>query len=172
MEMGKGEDSMKIAMVGTGYVGLVTGVCFAEIGHDVTCIDVDANKVAKMSQGLSPIYEPGLEDLMKKNLQAGRLSFTVNHREGFSGADVIYIAVGTPSNPDGTADLSYVEQAAKDIASCVDNDVIVVIKSTVPVGTKGEFRHGVEPGVPARRLGGERHVPRRPHRHRRGRRAG
>ena len=139
MKKGRG-DSMKIAMVGTGYVGLVSGVCFAEIGHDVTCIDVDANKVAKMSRGLSPIYEPGLEDLMKTNLQAGRLSFTVNHREGFSGADVIYIAVGTPSNADGTADLSYVEQAAKDIAQYVENDVVVVIKSTVPVGTNDRVR--------------------------------
>ena len=131
---------MKIAIVGTGYVGLVSGVCFSEIGHDVMCIDVDAAKVEKMSRGLSPIYEPGLEDLMKKNLQAGRLAFTVNHREGFSGADVIFIAVGTPSNPDGTADLRYVEQAAKDIAAAVEHDVVVVIKSTVPVGTNDRVR--------------------------------
>ena len=92
---------MKIAVVGTGYVGLVTGVCLADIGHDVTCIDIDEEKVEKMRQGISPIYEPGLEELMKKNSEQGRLHFTTSHEEGFRGAEAIYIAVGTPEQEDG-----------------------------------------------------------------------
>lgn len=126
---------MKIAVVGTGYVGLVTGVCLADIGHDVTCIDIDEEKVEKMRQGISPIYEPGLEELMKKNSEQGRLHFTTSHEEGFRGTEAIYIAVGTPEQEDGSADLTYVKQAAKDIAQYITNDCIVVTKSTVPVGT-------------------------------------
>ncbi|WP_338788134.1 UDP-glucose/GDP-mannose dehydrogenase family protein [Metabacillus sp. FJAT-53654] len=126
---------MKIAVVGTGYVGLVTGTCLTEIGHNVTCIDIDQNKVNKMREGISPIYEPGLDELMKKNIQEKRLFFTTDHNEGFEGADVIYIAVGTPEKKDGSANLSFVEQVAKDIATHVKKDVIVVTKSTVPVGT-------------------------------------
>lgn len=126
---------MKIAVVGTGYVGLVTGTCLSEIGHNVTCIDIDQNKVNKMRDGISPIYEPGLDELMKKNIKENRLFFTTNHKEGFSLADVIYIAVGTPEKEDGSANLSFVEQVAKDIATCITKDVIVVTKSTVPVGT-------------------------------------
>ncbi|WP_203289118.1 UDP-glucose/GDP-mannose dehydrogenase family protein [Metabacillus sp. cB07] len=126
---------MKITVVGTGYVGLVTGTCLSEIGHTVTCIDIDQKKVEYMRQGISPIYEPGLNELMKKNIQENRLSFTTSHTEGFDGADVIYIAVGTPEREDGSANLSYVELVAKDIAAYVKRDVIVVTKSTVPVGT-------------------------------------
>ncbi|PAD67849.1 UDP-glucose 6-dehydrogenase [Bacillus sp. 7586-K] len=126
---------MKIAVVGTGYVGLVTGTCLSEIGHTVTCIDIDQSKVNKMREGISPIYEPGLHELMKKNIKENRLFFTTDHNEGFEDTDVIYIAVGTPEREDGSANLSFVEQVAKDIATHVKKDVIVVTKSTVPVGT-------------------------------------
>lgn len=135
---------MNIAVIGTGYVGLVTGVSLSEIGHQVTCIDVDQKKVAKMQQGISPIYEPGLSELMTKNINEQRLSFTTLHREGLKRADVIYIAVGTPENKDGSADLSYVAQAAKDIAENVEGDVIVVTKSTVPVGTNDMIKEIIQ----------------------------
>ncbi|MGG2063458.1 UDP-glucose dehydrogenase family protein [Bacillus sp. S14(2024)] len=126
---------MKIAVVGTGYVGLVTGVALSHIGHEVTCIDIDTKKVESMQKGISPIYEPGLEELMLQNIEENRLFFTTSHQEGFVNADVIYIAVGTPEREDGSANLSYIEQVAKDIAPNVNHDIIVVTKSTVPVGT-------------------------------------
>ncbi|WP_375709655.1 UDP-glucose dehydrogenase family protein [Geobacillus subterraneus] len=130
-----------IAVVGTGYVGLVTGVCLSDIGHHVTCVDIDERKVEKMKQGISPIYEPGLDELMKKNIERGRLHFTTSHQEAFQDAEVIYIAVGTPQKEDGSADLRFVEQAAKDIATYIERDgVIVVTKSTVPVGTNEKIR--------------------------------
>ncbi|MCT1391452.1 UDP-glucose/GDP-mannose dehydrogenase family protein [Peribacillus frigoritolerans] len=135
---------MKITIVGTGYVGLVTGTCLSEIGHTVTCIDIDQNKVDKMSKGLSPIYEPGLDELMRKNIQENRLFFTTNHKEGFEGSEVIYIAVGTPEKADGSANLSYVEQVAKDIASHIERDIIVVTKSTVPVGTNNWIKEVIQ----------------------------
>lgn len=125
----------KIAVIGTGYVGLVTGVALSDIGHDVTCIDIDKNKVARMQNGESPIYEPGLDDIMKRSIAAGRLHFTTSHTEGFSGKDVAYIAVGTPEREDGTADLRFIEAVAKDIAQHITDDITVVTKSTVPVGT-------------------------------------
>jgi UDPglucose 6-dehydrogenase len=135
----------KIAVVGTGYVGLVTGVCLSEIGHHVTCVDVDEQKVQKMREGISPIYEPGLEELMKKNIENGRLHFTTSHKEAFSEAEVIYIAVGTPQKEDGSADLRFVEQVAKDIAENIEKDgVIVVTKSTVPVGTNYKVRDWIK----------------------------
>lgn len=135
---------MKISVVGTGYVGLVTGVCLSDIGHDVTCIDVDMEKVEKMKQAISPIFEPGLEELMKKNIEAGRLKFTASHKEGFADAKVIYIAVGTPPKEDGTANLSFIEQVAKDIAHSITSDVIVVTKSTVPVGTNEFIKETIQ----------------------------
>ncbi|WP_165998045.1 UDP-glucose/GDP-mannose dehydrogenase family protein [Bacillus sp. Cs-700] len=131
---------MKIAVIGAGYVGLVTGVSLAEIGHRVTCIDMDHKKVAMMIGGHSPIYEPYLEEMMRRNLRNGRLQFTTSHQEGFDGVEVIYIAVGTPQLPDGTADLQYIEQAAYDIATSFQNDIIVVTKSTVPVGTNARIK--------------------------------
>ncbi len=131
---------MKIAVVGTGYVGLVTGVTLAEIGHHVACIDLDEAKVEKMRKGISPIYEPGLSELMKKNIEAGRLTFTCNHEEGFNEADVIYIAVGTPENEDGSANLTYVIDVATTIALTAKQDTIVVTKSTVPVGTNNRLQ--------------------------------
>lgn len=126
---------MKLAVIGTGYVGLVTGVALSEIGHTVTCIDVDPDKVNTLNQGIPTIYEPDLEKLMKKNMAGNRLFFTSDHKTGLAGANVIYIAVGTPQRSDGSANLDYVEQAARDIAENIEQNVIVVIKSTVPVGT-------------------------------------
>ena len=126
---------MKVSVVGTGYVGLVTGVCLAEVGHDVTCIDSDLQKINKMKSGVSPIYEPGLDELMMKNIKEKRLHFTSVHKEGFKDTEVIFIAVGTPQLADGSANLQYIEAVASDIAEHVTNDTIVVTKSTVPVGT-------------------------------------
>ncbi|WP_010648025.1 UDP-glucose dehydrogenase family protein [Oceanobacillus massiliensis] len=134
---------MNISVVGTGYVGLVTGVSLSEIGHTVTCIDIDEAKVEKMSQGQSSIYEPGLDELMKQNIQEGRLYFTTDHKTGFENADVIYIAVGTPENAEGAADLSYVMKAAEDIAAHIRKDAIVVTKSTVPVGTNEKIKQTI-----------------------------
>ncbi|WP_440602878.1 UDP-glucose dehydrogenase family protein [Bacillus sp. GB_SG_008] len=126
---------MNISVVGTGYVGLVTGVCLSDIGHHVMCIDIDINKIEKMRKGVSPIYEPGLEELMIRNIQKGTLEFTTNYNEGFKDAQVIVIAVGTPQMPDGSANLQYIESVAKSIGEHVIQDVVVVTKSTVPVGT-------------------------------------
>lgn len=131
---------MKIAVVGTGYVGLVTGVSLSEIGHLVWCIDIDSEKIEMLKQGKSPIYEPGLSELMQKNIAQNRLTFTTKHSEGFQGADVIYIAVGTPENEDGSANLTYVEDVALKIVELVTQDTIVVIKSTVPVGTNNRIQ--------------------------------
>lgn len=124
---------MKIAVAGTGYVGLVTGVCLAEHGHNVVCVDVDEEKVAKMSKGISPIYEPGLADLMIKNME--RLTFTTDYASAYKDAEVIFIGVGTPEKKDGSANLNYVYKVAEQIAENAENDCIVVIKSTVPIGT-------------------------------------
>lgn len=124
---------MKIAVAGTGYVGLVTGVCLAEHGHNVVCVDVDEKKVAKMSKGISPIYEPGLDDLMIKNME--RLTFTTDYASAYKDAEVIFIGVGTPEKKDGSANLTYVYKVAEQIAENAENDCIVVIKSTVPIGT-------------------------------------
>lgn len=124
---------MKIAVAGTGYVGLVTGVCLAEHGHNVVCVDVDEEKVAKMSKGISPIYEPGLADLMIKNME--RLTFTTDYASAYKDAEVIFIGVGTPEKKDGSANLTYIYKVAEQIAENAENDCIVVIKSTVPIGT-------------------------------------
>lgn len=126
---------MKISVVGTGYVGLVTGVSLSEIGHQVTCVDINGKKIEKMKRGISPIYEPGLSELMNKNILENGLNFTTSHEEAFREAEVIYIAVGTPEEPNGAANLDYVEQAAIDIARHITRHVTVVTKSTVPVGT-------------------------------------
>lgn len=124
---------MKIAVAGTGYVGLVTGVCLAEKGHFVNCVDIDEDKVRLMKSGISPIYEPGLEELMVRNMEM--LDFTTDYKEAYKDADVIFIGVGTPERLDGSANLSYVYSAAKEIAKSVEKDSVVVIKSTVPIGT-------------------------------------
>lgn len=127
---------MKIAMIGSGYVGLVSGVCFADFGHKVTCVDVDADKITRLQSGIMPIYEPGLQELVAKNVREKRLSFTTSLKEGMEKADAVFIAVGTPSRRgDGHADLTYVYQAAEEIAHEIKDYVVVVTKSTVPVGT-------------------------------------
>ena len=126
---------MKLSIIGTGYVGLVTGTCFAEVGHQVICVDNNADKVKMLQAGGIPIYEPGLEELVKKNVAAGRLSFTTSTAEGVQKSDVIFIAVPTPPQPDGSVDLSYIEKVARDIAAAITEYKIVVDKSTVPVKT-------------------------------------
>jgi UDPglucose 6-dehydrogenase len=126
---------MKLTIIGTGYVGLVTGTCFAEVGHRVVCVDNDAAKVEVLQKGGIPIYEPGLEDLVRKNAAAGRLSFTSSIAEGVEKSDVIFIAVPTPPLPDGAVDLSFIEKVAREIAGAMTGYKIVVDKSTVPVKT-------------------------------------
>lgn len=126
---------MKIGIIGTGYVGLVTGTCFAEVGHDVICVDNDKSKVEMLRNGGIPIYEPGLEDLVKKNVEAGRLRFTDSTPEGVEASDVIFIAVPTPPQEDGSVDLSFIEKVAREIAAAMTSYKIIVDKSTVPVKT-------------------------------------
>ncbi|HTL74334.1 MAG TPA: UDP-glucose/GDP-mannose dehydrogenase family protein [bacterium] len=126
---------MKLTIIGTGYVGLVSGTCFAEVGHQVICVDNNADKVKMLQAGGIPIYEPGLEELVKKNVAAGRLKFTASTAEGVEKSDVIFIAVPTPPQPDGSVDLSYIERVARDIAAAMTSYKIVVDKSTVPVKT-------------------------------------
>jgi len=126
---------MHIAVVGTGYVGLVTGACFAEFGVDVTCVDVDADKVEKLNRGIIPIYEPGLDKIVEKNTAAGRLHFTTDIKGAVEQALVVFLAVGTPPQADGSPDMSYYRQAAKDIAESINGYKVIVTKSTVPVGT-------------------------------------
>lgn len=126
---------MKITVAGTGYVGLVAGVCFAEKGHDVTCVDVDEKKVKMMESGRSPIYEEGLEELMRKNNATGRLHYTTDYKSAYKDAEAIFIGVGTPEQPDGSANLSYIATVSRQIAESVERDCLVVVKSTVPVGT-------------------------------------
>ncbi len=130
---------MRIAMIGSGYVGLVSGVCFADFGHDVVCIDKDAAKIVQLEAGHMPIYEPGLKEIVDKNVREGRLAFATDLAKGVEGAKAIFIAVGTPSRRgDGYADLSYVYAAAKEIAAHAADDAVIVTKSTVPVGTGDE----------------------------------
>jgi len=144
-----------ICIVGTGYVGLVTGACFADLGHRVICLDVDEGKIARLKQGIMPIYEPGLEELVQRNARGGRLSFTSAYPEALAEAEFAFIAVGTPSGVDGEADLQYVRTVAESIADVVNHPIIVVNKSTVPVGT-GDWvadiitkrRGGNDPGFP------------------------
>lgn len=135
---------MKIAVAGTGYVGLVAGVCFAEQGYNVTCVDIDEKKIELMRQGVSPIYEEGLQELMQKNNAAGTLHFTTNHVEAYRDADVIFIGVGTPEMPDGSANLSYIATVSRQIAESVEKDCLVVVKSTVPVGTNDKVEQFIK----------------------------
>jgi UDPglucose 6-dehydrogenase len=130
---------MKIAMVGSGYVGLVSGACFADFGHDVVCIDKDVSKIERLLHGVMPIFEPGLDALVEANVKSGRLSFTTDLAEGIRGAQAIFIAVGTPSRRgDGHADLSFVHAVAREVGQTLENEAVVVTKSTVPVGTGDE----------------------------------
>jgi len=131
---------MRITVAGTGYVGLVTGVCLAELGHQVTCFDIQNSKIEMLQTGHSTIYEPGLEPLLQKNQSKDRLYFTTNPDRAYAGAEIIFITVGTPEKPDGTADLQYIENVALSIAEHIENDVIICIKSTVPVGTNEKIK--------------------------------
>src|SRR5258706_1882149 len=131
---------MQIAVIGTGYVGLVTGACFAEFGVDVTCVDVDADKIERLLAGVMPIYEPGLEQLVLKNSNAGRLRFTTDTRQAIEQSLVLFLAVGTPPKDDGSPDLSFIESAARTIADYMNGYKVIVTKSTVPIGTGERLR--------------------------------
>ncbi|MGF0031913.1 UDP-glucose dehydrogenase family protein [Bariatricus sp. SGI.154] len=135
---------MRIVVAGTGYVGLVAGVCFAEKGHDVTCVDTDEEKVKLMQRGISPIYENDLENLMKKNNASGRLHYTTNYKEAYRDAEVIFIGVGTPERLDGSADLSYIAVVSRQIAESIERDCLVVVKSTVPIGTNDKVEQFIK----------------------------
>lgn len=135
---------MKIAVAGTGYVGLVAGVTFAEKGHYVTCVDIDDEKVELMKAGNSPIYEDGLEELMRKNYSAGKIEYTTDYKSAYKESDAIFIGVGTPEQPDGSANLSYIATVARQIAESVENDCLVVVKSTVPVGTNDKVEQFIQ----------------------------
>ena len=141
---------MKLTIIGTGYVGLVSGTCFAEVGHHVICVDNNAEKVKMLQAGGIPIYEPGLEELVKKNVAAGRLAFTNSTAEGVQKSDVIFIAVPTPPQPDGSVDLSYIEKVARDIAAAMTSYKIVVDKSTVPVKTGEKVTETIKRYCPAK----------------------
>jgi UDPglucose 6-dehydrogenase len=144
---------MKIAMIGTGYVGLVSGVCFSDFGHDVVCVDKNADKIALLQAGNVPIFEPGLADLMAKNVQAGRLSFTLDLAQAVAGADAVFIAVGTPARRgDGHADLTYVMAAAAELGAALTGYAVVVTKSTVPVGTNRKVAEAVRAANPQARF--------------------
>ncbi|MGE5619264.1 MAG: UDP-glucose dehydrogenase family protein [Sphingomonadaceae bacterium] len=125
----------RISVVGTGYVGLVTGACFADLGNNVTCIDIDVSKIDNLKRGVLPIFEPGLEEIVERNSRAGRLRFTSSYEEGIPGADIVFIAVNTPSGSEGEADLKYTRAAAQSIAKHINRHTIIVNKSTVPIGT-------------------------------------
>ena len=131
---------MKITVIGTGYVGLVTGTCFSEMGNKVYCVDIDTDKIENLKKGIIPIYEPGLEELVTKNYKTGDLNFTYQLKEGLNDSDICFIAVGTPMGEDGSADLQYVLAAAKEIGQIMSHDMIVVDKSTVPVGTAAKVK--------------------------------
>lgn len=141
---------MKIAMIGTGYVGLVSGVCFSDFGHHVVCVDTAEEKIMRLNKGEVPIYEPGLEDVMARNVSAGRLSFTTDIATAVDGADAVFIAVGTPTRRgDGHADLTYVMAAAEDVANALTGYAVIVTKSTVPVGTNRKVKQVVAKANPA-----------------------
>lgn len=143
---------MKITVFGTGYVGLVTGICLAEIGHDVVCVDVNADKVAMLQDGKSPIYERGLDELLVKNIAEKRIQFTLDTNFGIKHGDYLFIAVGTPSAQDGSADLKYVYEVAKSIGQNLDRPVTIVNKSTVPVGTGDEVKKIIDQELAARNI--------------------
>lgn len=143
---------MKIAVAGTGYVGLVAGVCFAEKGHNVVCVDVDENKVEMMKNGKSPIYEQDLEELMQKNYKEGRIDYTTDYKSAYKDADAIFIGVGTPEQPDGSANLTYVATVSRQIAESVEHDCLVVVKSTVPIGTNDKVEQFIKDSLPNKKI--------------------
>jgi UDPglucose 6-dehydrogenase len=141
---------MRVTMIGTGYVGLVSGACFADFGHVVTCVDKDESKIARLQKGEIPIFEPGLDELVKDNVEQGRLFFTADASQAVRDADAVFIAVGTPSRRgDGHADLTYVYQAAEEIAGLIQGYTVIVNKSTVPVGTGDEVEAIIKKARPS-----------------------
>ncbi|MBQ7665672.1 MAG: UDP-glucose/GDP-mannose dehydrogenase family protein, partial [Synergistaceae bacterium] len=126
---------MNLVVIGTGYVGLVTGTCFARYGNNVTCVDVNLERIETLNKGIVPFYEPGLEEMMTRNMREGRLSFTASTSAALDNAEVCFICVGTPQSLDGSADLRYIESAAHDIGEGMNGNLLVVVKSTVPAGT-------------------------------------
>lgn len=143
---------MKIIVVGTGYVGLVTGTCFAEVGIDVVCVDIDINKIENLKKGILPIFEPGLETLVQKNVSKGRLQFSTSLEDSIAGADVAFIAVGTPPGENGSADLQYVIEVASQIGKYMNGYGVVVTKSTVPVGTALKVQHAIHKELKTRNI--------------------
>ncbi len=141
---------MKISIVGTGYVGLVSGTCFADVGVNVTCVDIDENKIANLKNGIIPIYEPGLETMVHDNIEKGRLSFTTSIQESLENSDVVFIAVGTPPDEDGSADLKYVLEVARQIGRNLDHYMVVVTKSTVPIGTAQKVKAAINDEIEKR----------------------
>ena len=141
---------MKITVIGTGYVGLVTGACLADVGIEVSCVDIDHKKIDGLKNGILPIYEPGLKDIVLRNFEKGRLHFTTDLSEGIKGSAVAFIAVGTPPGEDGSADLQYVLAVAKSIGQCMEDYLVVITKSTVPVGTAEKVRSAVASTLDAR----------------------
>jgi UDPglucose 6-dehydrogenase len=135
---------MKIVVIGTGYVGLVTGTCFAEVGIDVVCVDIDVNKIKNLKKGILPIFEPGLEALVLKNVEKGKLHFSISLEESIKYADVAFIAVGTPPGENGSADLKYVIEVARQVGRYINSYGVVVTKSTVPVGTALKVQQSIE----------------------------
>ena len=140
---------MKIVVAGTGYVGLVTGACLSEIGHKVTCVDIDENKVTMMKKGIFPIYESGLDELLKRNYEEGRLDFTTDYKNAYKDANIVFIGVGTPEREDGSANLDYVFKVCEQIAENVENNCLVVVKSTVPIGTNDRVEEFLKEHVKA-----------------------
>jgi len=138
--------------VGSGYVGLVTGVCFAESGVNVTCVDIDVDRIQQLKDGAIPIYEPGLEDMIRRNVEKNRLLFTTDIKEGIDGSEVIFIAVGTPPGEDGSADLKHVLEVAKETGRVITNHIVVVTKSTVPVGTSEKIRKTIQNELDKRKV--------------------
>jgi len=141
---------MKLTLIGTGYVGLVSGTCFAEMGNTVTCIDVDEKKIENLKKGIIPIYEPGLETMVLRNIKNKTLGFSINLEESLKNCDIAFIAVGTPMGEDGSADLKYVLQVASDIGNYMQKDLIIVDKSTVPVGTADKVKAKIQERLDAR----------------------
>ncbi len=135
---------MKTIIIGTGYVGLVTGTCLAETGIDVVCVDINKEKIEKLNQGIIPIFEPGLEPMVKRNIEKGRLAFSTSIKDNISEIETVFIAVGTPPGEDGSADLSYVLNAAREIGRCMENYLVVITKSTVPIGTSKKVKEAIQ----------------------------
>ena len=141
---------MKTVIVGSGYVGLVTGTCFAEMGIEVTCVDIDKKKIENLKNGISPIYEPGLDEMIERNVKKKRLSFSTSLKDSLKDANIVFSAVGTPSDEDGSADLKYVLDVAKEVGENIEDYCLIVTKSTVPVGTAEKVKKTIQDALDKR----------------------